>query len=831
MFNVILHHFRKRASAALLLITACGAVGAGDAPRTDRHGDPLPSGAIARLGTVRWRHGFFVHRIAFSPDGKKIAAVGCGRAITMWDAATGKELCQFPNRGQPSGLAFSPDGKILATTYTPVCHLWDAATGKELRQLKGHNNSVSGVAFSPDGRIVATAGGDGTLRLWDPSTGEEKRRIDCGQGGLYTLAFSPDGTQIASAGLEASIRLWDARTGEERRRLTGHAKSVLHLAFSPDGKRLASAGADETVRLWDAATGRQIRIVVEKRGSSMSLAFSPDGSLLATGHLDGTVHLWDAAGGTETRQWRAGAMAVRALAFAPDGKTLATGAVWDGGIPLWDVATGREKHPSDEHRGMIDSVRFSPNGRTVISVGRDRRVLWWDLATGMPRRRAEWSATGFSVTSLSPDGETLAVSSWPQHDLRLWDLRSGQSRVLVAKQGNRGMWLGMAYSPDGRFVALAGDDKQIHVWDTREGGKVHSLQAPADVVRRLCFSPDGKTLAAGLEARRNVSGQPTLRLWDIASGEERIHFAGFESIEGSLAFSPDGAVLAAGSGDQGAGDAVVRLWDARTGRALAHHSGHREAIGALTFSPDGKLVASGSGNIGTRDNSVHVWEAATGRLIRKFEGHHSCVCGVAFTPDGLTVASGAGDSTILLWDITGRRSDGRWHAATLTPSELDACWSDLMSEDAAKAYEVVWRLIVAPEQAVAFLRKHLPPVPRPDDKRVQRLLVDLGSDEFAVRQRATDELAVLGEAIAPALRQALTGKPELEARRRLQQLLDQTSDWNAERLRDHRAIQALEHIGTRPARALLEALAAGAPAVRRTEEAKEALRRLTSRQG
>ncbi len=156
--------------------------------RTDRHGDPLPKDALARLGTVRWRHGFFASALAYSPDGKKIAAVGCGRAITLWDAVTGKEVCQFPNRGQPIGLAFSPDGKILATTGTP-CQLWEVATGKELRQLTGHANAVRSIAFSPDGKRVATASADASIRLWDPATGTELRRLDSGSGEVCRLAL------------------------------------------------------------------------------------------------------------------------------------------------------------------------------------------------------------------------------------------------------------------------------------------------------------------------------------------------------------------------------------------------------------------------------------------------------------------------------------------------------------------------------------------------------------------------------------------------------------------------------------------------------------------
>jgi hypothetical protein len=292
----------------------------------------------------------------------------------------------------------------------------------------------------------------------------------------------------------------------------------------------------------------------------------------------------------------------------------------------------------------------------------------------------------------------------------------------------------------------------------------------------------------------------------------------------ALAFSPDGKAIA--TGDASRDGRFVRLWDTATGKELCRHTGHREDVGAVSFSLDGKLVASGAGSLGTKDNSVHVWEAATGRLIRQFEGHHSCVGNVTFSPDGLTVASGAGDSTILLWDITGRRADGRWHGKALTPRQLEACWTALTDEDAAKAYDAVWMLVASAERAVPFLREHLPPAPRPDPTTVTRLIADLDSDNFNVRQRAMKELSKLGDAIAPALRRALDGKQALEVRRRLQQLLDQTRDWTPERLREHRAIQALEHIGTGQAKEVLEALAAGAPGTYRTEAAKTALRRL-----
>jgi hypothetical protein len=221
----------------------------------------------------------------------------------------------------------------------------------------------------------------------------------------------------------------------------------------------------------------------------------------------------------------------------------------------------------------------------------------------------------------------------------------------------------------------------------------------------------------------------------------------------------------------------------------------------------------------------------TGKQVRKFHGHYTGIASLAFAPDGRSLASGGTDSMVMIWDLTSRTNDGRPQPARLAPQELEARWRDLADGDAGKAADATWSLAAAPQQAVPFLKERLlRPTPEADPARLAALLRDLDSERFAAREEAARVLAQLGEAAEPALRRALAGKPALEVRRRIEQLLDALEPTKSPaRLRLVRAVAALEYSGTSEARALLTSLTRGPGDTLLAREAKAALRRLAGR--
>jgi hypothetical protein len=242
----------------------------------------------------------------------------------------------------------------------------------------------------------------------------------------------------------------------------------------------------------------------------------------------------------------------------------------------------------------------------------------------------------------------------------------------------------------------------------------------------------------------------------------------------------------------------------------------------LAFSPDGRYLA-----VGKDTPVIHLWDVLVGREVGQLKGHQGSVVSLLFSPDGKHLFSGGTDTTVLTWDLTRFTTAPAGHSVRLPVQVLQSLWRDLASEDAARAFAAVGKLCACPEQAVSLIKQRVRPAAPVDGKRLARLLADLQSDHFERRRQAEAELQGLGELAEPALRRALADDPPLNLRQRLERLLARSRQTPlAGQLREVRAVEVLELIGSPAARQVLQTLAAGVSDARLTRLAGSAGQRL-----
>jgi WD40 repeat protein/transcriptional regulator with XRE-family HTH domain len=567
-------------------------------------------------------------------------------------------------RGQDPSLAAQLSVSVYGLVHTEFAttSLLESSGAPSAARIVDSTGIVQWAALSPDHKMLAAAGADGTLRLWDVASPGHPFLVDNlvaanADDPLYVTAFSPDGKVLAAAGAGQVVNLWDMSDPARPRplgTLTGAKNTIYSVAFSPDGTTLAAASADGTVRLWDVSDpahaeplGRPLAVSAAS-GYVESVQFSPDGETLAAGTGAGNVWLWNVTSLAHPVEF-AGmpltgpTMQVSGVAFSPDGRLLAVSSQ-DKKVWLWRLGAGGlggagsagSAVPDGTLTGAknwVDAVAFSPDGRSLAAGTSDASVLVWNVAT---RAVSQTLPAAQPVTSVTWDGPERIVSTDAEGTILLWSL---PTPVLATDNAPSSV----AYSPDGKTLAVGGQNVQI--WNTASRELVATHQLPANVfVNGLAYSPNGAVIASAY----NNGTTALLDAKTLAPLGTPFTVTKFGNAE-TVAFSPDGKTLATG-----ADDGTVRLWsvtDPARPRELKSVRDSGTYVYTVEFAPDGKTLAAAS-----TDNYTRLWNVANPadpvRLGKPLGGFTSYAIGVAFSPDSRTLAIGSADKTIRLWNVS-----------------------------------------------------------------------------------------------------------------------------------------------------------------------------------
>lgn len=663
----------------------------------DLYGDPLPSGAIARLGTVRYP---FLHPIAFAPDSRTIIGIlgaftpdeSLSASIGRLDARTGK-LVRNENPGGKfhHGSVVTPDGKIavaverilfgkLGETGPPSFRLtWrDTATGEQLAWVPcDHNDWLRCV--SADGNIAVTGNPNmnATIRIWDRKTRKQTDGFHMKHGDQCS-AISPDGKSVAFVTWEEGVRLWSFAAGQAPKTILASSKGFqpFKVTFSPDGKTLAVGGFRGDLKLVDVASARVFRTFKWKHPCPDAITFSPDGRRIAladAGVSNDHLAVWELASGKLLHHvdgFSGGG--VNGMAFSPDGHFLAVGR---DSLKVWDLASGEclsDRFPG--HSGWIEPAVFLGRSNTVATAGGDGAVRLWDARTGRQKLSIQQEDSIIRDLAVSPDGKLLATSLPTGFVLdemgedgcavRIWDAETGKKlHELAGRKKLKEVWR-LNFSADGKRLAGVDTGGIVRVWNVDDGSLTSEIELESGLrtnssvrddpfgeedMSHSLFSPDDDWIVInGREAK--------VRVFSVKTGKELQTFGddGVEALH--MAMTQDEKRLLAIEYGVRIQPKVyeVRLWDLSSGKEIWHQNLPPDLPsgvslgGPLAISADGARFAV---PVAAATMEIKIGDLATGQFLQTIKLDHQ-PRSMTFSPDGRLLVAGMYDGTAITWYVS-----------------------------------------------------------------------------------------------------------------------------------------------------------------------------------
>lgn len=813
--------------------------------RFDRFGDPLPEGAIARLGTTRGRHPGAKH-LTFSADGSRFITWGDDRQVCVWSTATGERRHIWSQTGAQWPITCATDdGRLIGVSTGGHFEVLNIEEKRLVRQLSfGDASQFSAAAFSRDGKQLATADytpREHRIRVWDLATGKN-RVLGTMDGKIEQLQFSPDGLTLYSCSEEeAALTAWECQ-GEKQCWRIKKDERLSMMALCDNGQQLyvswlktnKNGAVDRVLGMIETATGnvRQTKVKLDDR--LFASAVSADGKRIAVARFvyrtvgksqdlirDRFVEIFDVEKNAFSQRiatWPS------AMQFRRDGKALHV-LEHEGLVQAYDLTSQKPVYADWNgfgHVHAISKLAWSPDQKMLLSADDpDGMVRLWDPLTGETKQ--QWSSPPFPQ-GFARNGQSLLCANGPTFLLR--NLQSGKQTMLPKDRNTK------QNSPWDVFV-LSGGMRARVARVCRDGYAITTLdlttgtEGPATTFKIKTDCANG--IGVSVSAHHAICEQ---QIWHIATRErlDTINSPDVFLWSDTPKFSSDDRLIAVNVATTPLADEIedelqhkVRIYDRLTGQALANDRVNEPE--RFEFSPDNRCLAVARGARTT------IWRLAGTKengeidkiVLRNTSELSGSASALTFSPDVSKLAVGYDDTTILVWELP------KHAAPQSTRVDRESLWSDLASSDAKKAWRAIWQLQDRPEQALVLLNERLKPAAAPTVEEMKQLLDGLDDKSFRQREVASKRLSDLGDLAKPGLLAALRANPSEDKKDRMAKLLaslDSRHPPRGDDLRTIRALAVLEYIKTDEAKQLVVKLSKGLESARSSREAKETCERL-----